>query len=520
MGDSDDQTRPKLVEALKGYKVVDVACGSGDAQTLCATDDGQVWSWGDGDYGKLGRGGSDGCKVPNVIASLEKHKIVRVECGSQFSVALSANGVLFTWGKGDYHRLGHGSDEHVRWPKQVAEFKGKQIVEIACGSLHCVAVCSNNEVFTWGDNDEGQLGDGTTNAIQKPKLVTGLKGKRITNVACGSAHSVAWSTNKPESQGKAPNSVPMEYNHLNHLPMSTLRNRLILLHQFSDLYCPITPLVNLKEDCVTVCLRKILIPRSKDSVFRKNIQMTMMRDKSHGPVIELNRYQAKKARLRGGLAGPDGMKSVFGQVVSKMSVFTHPNLMLASRLWKVDDCGGGYSESIAEISDELQNGSVAILCQTPNGRSDSGANRDCFLLNPSSNKKIHHNMFRMLGILLGVSVRTGNPLSLSLAEPVWKQLVGEDLVTSDITEVDKDFFTRVKSGVTGLKCIKEMSDDMLISADLSFSTSGIIGQEVRLSPKYSKITPDNRQEYINLAIKYRLNECNEQIKWVRRVWSK
>jgi len=41
--------------------------------------------------------------------------------------------------------------------------------------------------------------------------------------------------------------------------------------------------------------------------------------------------------------------------------------------------------------------------------------------------------------LSGVSVRTGNPLSLSLAEPVWKQLVGEDLVTSDITEVDKDF---------------------------------------------------------------------------------
>jgi len=83
---------------------------------------------------------------------------------------------LIDRGKGDYHRLGHGSDEHVRWPKQVAEFKGKQIVEIACGSLHCVAVCSNNEVFTWGDNDEGQLGDGTTNAIQKPKLVTGLKG--------------------------------------------------------------------------------------------------------------------------------------------------------------------------------------------------------------------------------------------------------------------------------------------------------------------------------------------------------
>lgn len=52
------------VEALQGHRVVDVACGSGDAQTLCLTDDDTVWSWGDGDYGKLGRGGSDGCKVP------------------------------------------------------------------------------------------------------------------------------------------------------------------------------------------------------------------------------------------------------------------------------------------------------------------------------------------------------------------------------------------------------------------------------------------------------------------------
>lgn len=37
------------------YRIVDVACGSGDAQTLCITDDDNVWSWGDGDYGKLGK---------------------------------------------------------------------------------------------------------------------------------------------------------------------------------------------------------------------------------------------------------------------------------------------------------------------------------------------------------------------------------------------------------------------------------------------------------------------------------
>lgn len=60
----DNQMLVWQVEALQGYRVIDIACGSGDAQTLCLTDDDTVWSWGDGDYGKLGRGGSDGCKVP------------------------------------------------------------------------------------------------------------------------------------------------------------------------------------------------------------------------------------------------------------------------------------------------------------------------------------------------------------------------------------------------------------------------------------------------------------------------
>lgn len=96
-GDSEDQLVPKKVEAFDGHRVIDVACGSGDAQTLALTDDNCVWSWGDGDYGKLGRGGSDGCKVPVKIDTLTSAGIVSVACGSQFSVALSKNGELYTW---------------------------------------------------------------------------------------------------------------------------------------------------------------------------------------------------------------------------------------------------------------------------------------------------------------------------------------------------------------------------------------------------------------------------------------
>ena len=85
------------VEALRGYRTIDVACGSGDAQTLCVTEPDIVWSWGDGDYGKLGRGGSDGCKVPQKIPVLQGMNIVKVACGSQYSVALGRSGSVYTW---------------------------------------------------------------------------------------------------------------------------------------------------------------------------------------------------------------------------------------------------------------------------------------------------------------------------------------------------------------------------------------------------------------------------------------
>ncbi|MGH0174691.1 UNVERIFIED_CONTAM: hypothetical protein FKN15_000455 [Acipenser sinensis] len=412
-GDSEDQLKPKPVEALQGHRVVHVACGSGDAQTLCLTDDDTVWSWGDGDYGKLGRGGSDGCKVPMKIDSLTGVGVVKVECGSQFSVALAKSGAVYTWGKGDYHRLGHGSDDHVRRPRQVQGLQGKKVIAIATGSLHCVCCTEDGEVYTWGDNDEGQLGDGTTNAIQRPRLVAALQGKKINRVACGSAHTLAWSTSKPANAGKLPAQVPMEYNHLQEIPILALRNRLLLLHHISELFCPCIPMFHLEGRLGEAgqgpsvgfhTLRGIMISQGKEAAFRKVVQATMVRDRQHGPVVELNRIQVKRSRSKGGLAGPDGTKSVFGQMCAKMGSFSPDSLLLPHRVWKVkfvgesvDDCGGGYSESIAEMCEELQNGLTPLLIVTPNGRDESGANRDCFLLNPTAKSPLHMNMFRFLG---------------------------------------------------------------------------------------------------------------------------
>ncbi|MCI4375021.1 hypothetical protein PGIGA_G00104220 [Pangasianodon gigas] len=525
-GDSEDQLKPKLVDALQGHRVIDVACGSGDAQTLCLTDDDMVWSWGDGDYGKLGRGGSDGCKVPMKIDSLTGLGVVKVECGSQFSVALTKSGAVYTWGKGDYHRLGHGSDDHVRRPRQVQGLQGKKVIAIATGSLHCVCCTEDGEVYTWGDNDEGQLGDGTTNAIQRPRLVGALQGKKINRVACGSAHTLAWSTSKPTNAGKLPAQVPMEYNHLQEIPIMALRNRLLLLHHISELFCPCIPMFDLEGRLGQTghgpsvgfdTLRGILISQGKEAAFRKVVQATMVRDRQHGPVVELNRIQVKRSRSKGGLAGPDGTKSVFGQMCAKMISFSPDSLLLPHRVWKVkfvgesvDDCGGGYSESIAEMCEELQNGLTPLLIVTPNGRDESGANRDCFLLNPAAKSPLHMSMFRFLGVLLGIAIRTGSPLSLYLAEPVWKQLAGMNLTIADLSEVDKDF-------IPGLMYIRdnEASAEEFEAIPLPFTVPNACGQEVQLSSKHSHISLENRAEYVRLAINYRLHEFDEQVAAVR-----
>ena len=65
----------------------------------------------------------------------------------------------------------------------------------------------------------------------------------------------------------------------------------------------------------------------------------MVRDRQHGPVIELNRIQVKRSRSKGGLAGPDGTKSVFGQACSKLSQFGADSLLLPHRVWKVKFIG-------------------------------------------------------------------------------------------------------------------------------------------------------------------------------------
>ena len=79
--------------------------------------------------------------------------------------------LFYKRGKGDYYRLGHGDDSHQRTPRRVLGLLAHEnVIDIGCGSLHCIVCTESGKVFSWGDNDEGQIGNDTTQAVSVPKV--------------------------------------------------------------------------------------------------------------------------------------------------------------------------------------------------------------------------------------------------------------------------------------------------------------------------------------------------------------
>lgn len=89
-------------------------------------------------------------------------------------------------------------------------------------------------------------------------------------VVCGSAHTFAKSSDKPASRiHNMPIEVPLEYDLLRDLPLPLIRNRLVLLHYFSDLLAPVVNMIPMEGDISLDKLRGILVYSAKEGVFRK-----------------------------------------------------------------------------------------------------------------------------------------------------------------------------------------------------------------------------------------------------------
>jgi hypothetical protein len=124
---------------------------------------GRLMTFGKGDHGKLGHGKcshkhcNDGnCtenkREPTFVEDLADRFLVKIASLSTHSVAVTETGELYTWGNGDKSRLGHGGTAKEYSPRIVTALTGKAPVkDVACGLGHTLALLANGQVYSWGN---------------------------------------------------------------------------------------------------------------------------------------------------------------------------------------------------------------------------------------------------------------------------------------------------------------------------------------------------------------------------------
>lgn len=183
-GSTTNRTRPVRVQGLKNVKQL---CGGG-GHSLALLGDGTVWSWGHNLRGDLGDGTTEHRSVPVRVEGLEDVK--QLGWGGGHSLALLYDGTVRAWGHNLFGALGDGTTTTRLRPVVVHELT--DVTHIAGGGGHSVALRSDGSFWAWGRNDRGQLGDGTIDSRQTPAPVQLLdRDVKLNAVTCGYFHTMA-----------------------------------------------------------------------------------------------------------------------------------------------------------------------------------------------------------------------------------------------------------------------------------------------------------------------------------------
>ncbi|XP_063075951.1 probable E3 ubiquitin-protein ligase HERC4 [Engraulis encrasicolus] len=124
------------------------------------------------------------------VASLQNKQVIQVACGDHHSLALTKDGQLFTWGQNSNGQLGLGKGQpSTLSPQPLKSLAGIPLSQISAGGDHSFALSLSGAVFGWGKNTTGQLGLGNKNDIPEPVQVTSLNCKKTVHIACGEEHT-------------------------------------------------------------------------------------------------------------------------------------------------------------------------------------------------------------------------------------------------------------------------------------------------------------------------------------------
>ncbi|XP_058225438.1 uncharacterized protein LOC131334446 [Rhododendron vialii] len=181
------QPCPKAVVSFAGETIVKVACGTNHA--VAVDSNGFVYTWGCGDYGRLGHKEQKDEWVPRRVETFTKHNVLPrdalIAAGSVNSACTAGGGQLYMWGK-----VKNKGDEWM-YPKPVMDLSGWNIRCMDSGDMrHFIG--AESSCISWGNALSGELGYGpdAQKSSDRPKKVDILEGMHVISVACGLSHSM------------------------------------------------------------------------------------------------------------------------------------------------------------------------------------------------------------------------------------------------------------------------------------------------------------------------------------------
>lgn len=185
LGDGTTTARSTWARIPTLSGVTQIATGNNSGYALLA--DGTVRAWGRNDRGQLGNGTTTDQPSTVSVSGLGSSRITQIAAGDTTGYAVSSGGDLYAWGNNNDGEFGNGSTTGSSTAVVVPALSG--VRQVAAGVLSAYAVMSTGVVKSWGGNFWGQLGDGSTTNSLIPVTVSGLSG--ATQIAAGSVSAYA-----------------------------------------------------------------------------------------------------------------------------------------------------------------------------------------------------------------------------------------------------------------------------------------------------------------------------------------
>lgn len=184
------QVTHELPCSEKGDNVIQIKCGR--FHSLAVSKRGNIYTWGEGSNCRLGLGFVEKTQsTPNQLTPyqvenvFDSNKVVTVGCGEFMSGLAMQSGTVYTWGKGEHEKPKF--NDYLEYSSPFVILEEKQVIHLAFGRSHVMALDSHGQLYGWGDGAFGCLGCGDNKRKALPQALSFFNdhSRKVIDVACG-----------------------------------------------------------------------------------------------------------------------------------------------------------------------------------------------------------------------------------------------------------------------------------------------------------------------------------------------